>query len=143
MCGTAAGGFMCFTVRLIARPFMSSSDTTPAPNMAGTNSYLAAVRRTDRIPLWHLLGVFMKLQKAKSIARHLGLTLRQLRSGNYRVHFRDGHETTAYYTDKLEDSVNAVVEMARKGAFSGDWPADRIRGGLNAFSPSLVIRRTP
>jgi len=74
MSGTAAGGFMCFIVRLIARPFMSWSDMTPAPNVAGTHSYLAAVRRTDRISLWHLLGVFMRLQKAKSIARHLGLT---------------------------------------------------------------------
>ena len=44
----------------------------------------------------------MTLQEAKSIARHLGLTLRQLRSGNYRVNFRDGNETTAYYTDKLK-----------------------------------------
>jgi hypothetical protein len=58
----------------------------------------------------------MTLQKAKSIARHLGLTLRQLRSGNYRVNFCDGNETTAYYTDKLEDAVNAVVAMARKRA---------------------------
>jgi L-ribulose-5-phosphate 3-epimerase UlaE len=56
----------------------------------------------------------MTLQKAKSIARHLGLTLRQLRSGNYRVNFRDGNETTAYYTDKFEDAVDAAVEMARK-----------------------------
>ena len=71
---------------------MSWSDTTPAPNLAGTHSYLAAVRRTDRIPLWHLLEVFMTLQKAKSIALHLGLTLRQLRSSNYRVNFRDGNE---------------------------------------------------
>src|SRR5262249_8394882 len=55
---------MCVIVRLIARPFMSWSDTTPAANVAGTNSYLAAVRRTDRIPLWHLVGVFMTLQKA-------------------------------------------------------------------------------
>jgi hypothetical protein len=86
---------------------MSWSDTTPAPKLAGTHSYLAAVRRTDRIPL-------MTLQKAKSIARHLGLTLRQLRSGNYRVNFRDGNETTAYYTDKLEDAVNTAIEMARK-----------------------------
>ena len=52
------------------------------------------------------------LQEAKSIARHLGLTLRQLRSGNYRVNFRDGNETTAYYTDDLEDAVNTAVEMA-------------------------------
>ena len=98
---------MWFIVRLIARRFTSWSDTTPASNVSGTHSHLAAVRRTDRIPL-------MTLQKAKSIARHLGLTLRQLRSGNYRVNFRDGNETTAYYTDKFEDAVNAVVAMARK-----------------------------
>ena len=104
---------------------MSWSDMTPAPNVAGTHSYLAAVRRTDRISLWHLLGVFMTLQKAKSIARHLGLTLRQLRSGSYRVNFRDGNETTAYYTDKLEDAVNAVVAMARRRAFSSDCQADQ------------------
>jgi hypothetical protein len=55
----------------------------------------------------------MTLQQAKSIARHLGLTLRKVRSGNYRVNFRDRNATTAYYTDSLEDAVNAVVEMAR------------------------------
>ena len=65
------------------------------------------------MPLWHLLGVFMTLGKAKSIARHLGLTLRQLRFGNYRVNFRDGNEITAYYTDNLEDALNTAVEMAR------------------------------
>ena len=53
----------------------------------------------------------------KSIARHLGLTPRQLRSGNYRVNFRDGNETTAYYTDKLEDAVNVVVAMALSERF--------------------------
>jgi hypothetical protein len=56
----------------------------------------------------------MTLQEAKSIARHLGLTLRQVRSGDYRVNLRDGNETTAYYTDDLEDAVSAAVEMARK-----------------------------
>ena len=44
----------------------------------------------------------MTLQEAKSIARHLGLTLRKVRSGDYRVNFRDGNETTAYYTPSLE-----------------------------------------
>jgi len=59
-------------------------------------------------------GVAMTLQEAKSIARHLGLTLRKVRSGHYRVNFRDGNETTAYYTDRLEDAVNTAIEMARK-----------------------------
>ena len=53
------------------------------------------------------------LQEAKSIARHLGLTLRKVRSGDYRVNFRDGDEMTAYYTDNLEDAVKTAVEMAR------------------------------
>ena len=55
----------------------------------------------------------MMLQEAKSIARHLGLTLRLVRSGAYRVNFRDGNETTACYTDNLDDAVNTAVEMAR------------------------------
>ena len=58
----------------------------------------------------------MTLQEAKSIARHLGLTLRMVCSGDYRVNFRDGNETTAYYTDNLEDAGNTAVEMARKRA---------------------------
>jgi hypothetical protein len=65
-------------------------------------------------------GVAMTLQEAKSIARHLGLTLRQLRSGKYRVNFRDGNESTAHYTDNLDDAVNTAVAMARKRAFSND-----------------------
>ena len=56
----------------------------------------------------------MTLQEAKSIARHLGLTLRKVRSGDYRVS-PDGSEA-AYYTDDLEDAVNTAVEMARRRA---------------------------
>jgi hypothetical protein len=55
----------------------------------------------------------MTLQEAKSIARHLGLALRRVRSGAYRVNFPDGSKTTAYYTDSFEDAVNTAVEMAR------------------------------
>jgi hypothetical protein len=56
----------------------------------------------------------MTLQKAKSIARRLGLTLREVCSGDYRVNFRDGNETTAYYTDNLEHAVNTAIEMAQR-----------------------------
>jgi hypothetical protein len=52
--------------------------------------------------------------KAKSMARRLGLTLREVCSGDYRVNFRDGNESTAYYTDNLEDAVNIAVEMAQR-----------------------------
>ena len=44
------------------------------------------------------------------------VTLRQVRSGAYRVNFRDGNETTAYYTDNLDDAVNTAIEMARERA---------------------------
>src|SRR5207247_3387145 len=75
----------------------------------------------------------MTLQEAKSIARHLGLTLRKVRSGDYRVNFRDGNETTAYYTDDLEDAVNTAVEMAhirRVGhALAAEAIAECIRSG--------------
>ena len=54
----------------------------------------------------------MTLQEAKSIARHLGLTLRMVRSDEYRVNFRDGNETTAYYTDNLEDADSIGTEHA-------------------------------
>jgi hypothetical protein len=62
----------------------------------------------------HRASMAMTLQEAKSIARHLGFMLRKVRSGDYRVSFRDGNETTAYYTDTLEAAVNTAVEMARK-----------------------------
>jgi hypothetical protein len=54
------------------------------------------------------------LQEAKSIARHLGLTLRKARSGHYRVNFRDGDESTACYAVNLEDAVTAAFAMVRK-----------------------------
>ena len=62
----------------------------------------------------------MTHQEAKLIARHLGLTLRKARSGQYRVNFPDADDGTAYYTDNLEDAINAAVEMARKRALSAD-----------------------
>jgi hypothetical protein len=86
----------------------------------------------------------MTLQEAKSIARHLGLTLRQLRSGNYRVNFRDGNEMTAYYTDNLEDAVKTVVEMARtrdvSQAVDEAVAVERVQGRIADMPP---IRRPP
>jgi hypothetical protein len=78
----------------------------------------------------------MTLQEAKSIARHLGLTLRKVRSGDYRVNFRDGNETTAYYTDNLEDALNTAVVMARKRALE----LHRTEPGRDAASPQPFKR---
>jgi hypothetical protein len=58
----------------------------------------------------------MTLQEAKSIVRHLGFTLRRVRTGDYRVNLRDGNGATAYYADTLEDAVNTALELARKPA---------------------------
>jgi hypothetical protein len=63
------------------------------------------------------ISTAMTLQEAKSIARHCGLILRQLRSGDYRLNSRDGPEIKPYYTDNLEDAVNTAIAMARKRGF--------------------------
>jgi hypothetical protein len=62
----------------------------------------------------HLWRQAMTLQEAKSIARHLGCTLRKVRSGDYCVKFPDGSGSMAYYTDNLEDAVNVAVAVVRK-----------------------------
>ena len=79
---------------------------------AGSTASLSRQLDSDGFPM--TMQKPMTLQEAKSIARHLGLTLRKVRSGDYRVNFRDGDETTAHYTDNLEDAINTAVEMARK-----------------------------
>src|SRR5262249_59356985 len=87
--------------------------------LAATNKYLAQSNKSrtgceatkKRFRRQWCSRKAMTLQQAKSIARHLGLTLRNVRSGDYRVNFRDGNETTAYYTDNLEDAVNTQVEI--------------------------------
>jgi hypothetical protein len=73
----------------------------------------------------------MTLQEAKSIARHLRLTLRHVCSGAYRVNFRDGNETTAYYTDNLEDAVKTAVARART------------RDVVRAVDETVAIERVP
>ena len=77
----------------------------------------------------------MTLQEAKSIARHLALTLRKVRSGAYRVNFPDADDSTAYYTDNLEDAINAAVEMARKRALSADAARSALRTGARRTEP--------
>jgi hypothetical protein len=101
-----------------------AQDKRIASSAIATNKCLAASNKSnkggiatkERTPMndIHRASMAMTLQEAKSIARHLGLTLRKVRSGDYRVSFRDGNETTAYYTDTLEEAVNTAVEIARK-----------------------------
>jgi hypothetical protein len=56
----------------------------------------------------------MTLQEAKSIARHLGLSLRRVRSGDYCVRYREGDDTAAWYSDNLEEAIKIAVEIARQ-----------------------------
>ena len=55
---------MCAIVRRIVRLFISTSDTTLAPTVADTPSYLAPVRRAEpnttspEMPLWHLVVAY-------------------------------------------------------------------------------------
>jgi hypothetical protein len=80
------------------------------------------------------------LQEAKSIARHLRLTLRKVRSGHYRVNFRDRNETTAYYTDNLED----VVKPRLRWPVSESCELHRLqRDRTDPSSPALRIIAEP
>jgi hypothetical protein len=94
-------------------------------------------------------GQVMTLREAKSIARHLGLTLRKMRSDDYRVNFRDGNETTACYTDNLEDAVNTAVEMAPKRASAAARDERTFRlfpeahGGMDGFALALGSEGAP
>jgi hypothetical protein len=62
--------------------------------------------------------------------------------GNYRVNFRDGNETTVYYTDKLEDAVNAVVAMARKRALCAATDRRARHAMTAAYATHFWQRRT-
>ena len=77
----------------------------------------------------------MTHQEAKLIACHLGLTLRKVCSGEYRVNFPDADDSMAYYTDNLEDAVNAAVEMARKRALSADAAKSALRTRARRTAP--------
>jgi hypothetical protein len=51
MWGTAAGGFMCASVRLTAKLFMSLSNTTPnVPYAPHTSQYSAKLKQMCRLP---------------------------------------------------------------------------------------------
>ena len=61
--------------------------------------------------------------------------LRKVRSGDYRVNFPDADDSTAYYTDNLEDSINAAVEMARKRSLSAETAKSACRTGARRTEP--------
>ena len=108
------GGTSCQTILAATNKFLAKSNKS----QTGGKATKKRIRQKKRYPppcacCRRRFHETMTLQEAKSIARHLGLTLRQVRSGAYRVNFRDGNEMTAYYTDNLEDAVTTAVEMAR------------------------------
>ena len=105
----------CHTILAATNKFLAKSNKS----QTGVKATKKRIRQKKRYPppracCGRRFHETMMLQEAKSIARHLGLTLRQVRSGHYRVNFRDGDESTACYAVDLEDAVNAAVAMARK-----------------------------
>jgi hypothetical protein len=72
----------------------------------------------------------MTLQQAKSIARHLGLTLRKVRSGDYRVNFRD--ET------KRRLTTRTIWRMPSKPQLRGPYP--RCHAGRRRSRPTEPLQ---
>ena len=54
---------------------------------------------------------------------------------DYRVNFPDADDSAAYYTDNLEDAINAAVEMARKRALPADAAKSALRTGAERTEP--------
>jgi hypothetical protein len=73
----------------------------------------------------------MTLQEAKSIARHLGFSLRQGRSGDYRMNFRDGYQTT-----DLKDAVKRLRWPVGESCTIQSWRHD-------LASPELQVIAEP
>ena len=51
------------------------------------------------------------------------------------MNFPDADDSTAYYTDKLEDAINAAGEMARKRALSANAAKSALRTGVRRTEP--------
>ena len=61
----------------------------------------------------------MMLQEAKPIARHLGLTLRQVRSGAYRVKAASAQPSTTFRNEKGQTSGTATTDSNGTTTFRG------------------------
>src|SRR5262245_53167180 len=105
MCGTAAGGFMCVIVQLTARPFMSWTDTTPAPNVKS-----AAMLPPRDSPVCAEAGPPMMAATNKSLAQS------------------NKSRTGGEATKKRESSVSLQAKRDDKRRASGrsDLPSDDV-----------------
>lgn len=54
----------------------------------------------------------MTQKEARQRLRDFGMVLRKTDGGDFRVNFRNGAESSAYYTDNLKDAVDTGQNMA-------------------------------
>lgn len=76
----------------------------------------------------------LTVAKARSVLRALGLVLSRdsdtggpTGSGEFRVNFRGGRESTAYYTDDLDDAYATGCDMAAQRARTASRAKGRYR----------------
>ena len=55
----------------------------------------------------------MKLKDAKRILKEIGMSISK-KDGEYRVNYKGGKESTAYYTDGLDDAVSTGIAMSKE-----------------------------
>ena len=55
----------------------------------------------------------MRLTEARRQLRAIGWTIRRLAAGDYRVNVSRGKESSAYYTEDLDDAVDTAKIEAR------------------------------
>lgn len=56
----------------------------------------------------------MTSTQCKKALRDLGMSLRRTQYGEWRVNFANGNESTAYYTDDIDDAYETGLAMAQE-----------------------------
>lgn len=76
-------------------------------------------------------------ERAKLYLRQWNITLSK-KDGEYRVNFAGGSESTAYYTNDLEDAIQTGRAMSRQGLRNPVYKKYSGREGSGEFRPMLL-----
>ncbi len=77
------------------------------------------------------------LERAQHYLRQWNITLTH-RDGEYRVNFKGGKESTAYYTNDLEDAIQTGRAMSREGQRNPTYKRYGGREGSAEFRPMTL-----
>lgn len=68
-------------------------------------------------------GTRLGFKATQDLLSVYGMTLRRTVDGEYRVNFYSGTETTAYYTDDLDDAFTTAIDMFNRRSGRNQYEA--------------------